>query len=129
MTTSATTPMRYWRAGRLDVAIGSERGDRVQYGRRVVVHLHVVPALRHPSVRTDEEGRPRDTHERPPVQALLLPDAVLLGHRVVLVGEEGEVERMLRGELGLAGSIQHAHPEHRRLALLELRQRVPERAR
>src|SRR5438132_13883987 len=39
-----------------------------------------------------------------------------------------EVELVLRGELGLTRDVQHAYPEHGRVALLELRQRVPERA-
>src|SRR6266498_3447204 len=100
----------------------------LQYGLDVPVHLHVVPATRDDTVGSDEVSRARETHETLPVHALLFPRTVPLRHLVIRVDEEGKVQLVLPGKLGLALGIEDAHPQHGHLALLEIRQRVAEGA-
>ena len=77
------------------------------YGRqhvlRVPVYLHVIPAPYHPPVRADQKGRPGDAHEGLPVEALLLPDTVFLGHRVVLVRQEGALPKFQKSNAAVLG--------------------------
>src|SRR5260221_2887169 len=100
----------------------------LQHLLRVPVHLDVVPALLHLPVRADEVRRARDAHVLLAVVRLLLPDAVLVRDLVLGIGEEGEVEVVLLRELRLARLVQDADAEDGRLARLETRQVVAERA-
>ncbi len=66
------------------------------------------------AVRTDQEGRPDDPDRLLAVQGLLAPGPVGLAHRVVGVGEQGELEAVLLPELlVLVGAVgrdaQHGH--------------------
>src|SRR5579872_7155886 len=92
------------------------------------VHLHVVPTSGHLALRVDEVRRANDAHERPSVHRLLLPDPVLLGGGVILVGEQRKGEVVLLSEGSLARLVQDADAEDRRLAGLKLWQVVAEGA-
>src|SRR5688500_14514435 len=85
-------------------------------------NLHVIPALDDLAVGSDQIRRPRDAHELAAVQRLLLPDAVLLGNRVVRVREQREREAVLGGELRLALLVEDADAEDHRLAAFVGRQ-------
>src|SRR5882724_13668243 len=106
----------------------SELVDRAEHVGGVAVHLHVVPAPDHLAVGPDEIGHPGHPHVRATVEALLLPRSEAIGHLVLGIGQQREVELVLAGELGLARGVQHAHPENGRLAFLEGGQRVAEGA-
>ena len=95
----------------------------------VAVDLDAVPALHDLAVGTDQICRARHAHVLLAVHGFLLPHAVLLHHRVIRIGEQRELESVLLREPRLALRVEHADAEHRRLALLELRQVVLEGAR
>src|ERR1700741_3910431 len=91
----------------------SDLVDGPQDVGRVPVDLHVVPAARHLAVGPDEIGHAGHAHVGPAVEALLLPRAVLEGHLVVRIGEQGEIQLVLAREAGLARGVEHADPQHR----------------
>src|SRR5262249_48544148 len=59
-------------------------------------------------------------HELAAVEAALLPGAVFVGNRMILVGQQRERQVVLRGELRLALRVKHADAEHGRANLLEM---------
>src|ERR1700739_3511913 len=60
------------------------------------VGFHVIPGPLHLAVRTDEEGGGDGADGLLPVHRLLTPSAVLLHHLLVGVGQEWELELVLR---------------------------------
>ena len=72
---------------------------RRQYLFSVSGHRDLGPDLRNPLVGTDQESRPDDAHELPPVHRLLLPDAVGLEHAMCFVRTERDGEFVLGLEL------------------------------
>src|SRR5688572_1346964 len=106
----------------------SELLDGGKHFLGVAINLHAVPALDHFSIRADQIRGPRHAHVLLAVHGFLLPHAVLLDHRMILVGEQRELQPVLVRELRLAPRVEHADAQHGGLALLELRQVVLERA-
>ncbi len=75
---------------------GGERRERARCGR---IGLDVVLREHDRAVLVDHERAADDAHRRLAVVLLLAPGAVGLGHRVILVGEQPEAERVLVAEL------------------------------
>src|SRR3546814_21114361 len=73
--------------------------ERLQELLRRVLRADLGPGLDDLAVLVDQERRADDAQVLPAVYRLLAPGAVLLGHGVVGVGEEGEAERVLVVEL------------------------------
>src|SRR5215813_1583596 len=94
----------------------------------VSVHLHPGPHPSHRSRAVDEKRGAGDALELPPVEGLVPPGAVILRHRVVLVGQQGEGELVLPGEPGVAGGVVGAHAQDHRSGLHQLRVLVAEGA-
>src|SRR3970282_494598 len=76
-------------------------------------------ARRGAALRGEEERAAGGAHVRPPVVLLLDPAAVRLRHGMILVGQEGEVQRELLGEGLLARGPPGADPPDDRVALGE----------
>src|SRR5262245_20109347 len=86
----------------------------------------LVPALRDLAFGVDQVGDARDAHVLAAVHALLLPRAVLVGHGVILIRQQREVQLVLHRKLCLARRVEYAHADDRCLDLREVRQRVAE---
>ena len=85
--------------------------------------------VRDPTIRADEIRGPYHTHVRLAVILLFLPYTVLLGDRVVGVGEERERQVILLLELRLCRDRIRAHAENDRIESLEPREGVAKLAR
>ena len=93
------------------------------------VDFDVVPASGDFSVAIDQVRRPYVAHELASVERFLLPHAVLLGHRMVFVGEQWKRDVELLREARLARFVENADTKHSRFRLLELRQVIAKVAR
>ena len=90
--------------------------------------FHLLDQVSHLTIGPDDKGRARDAHVLLPVHAPLLPDAVLLGDRVIGIGQQGEVElELVRELLHLRQGI-GADAEHDEFRLVVLGERVPKPA-
>src|ERR1700730_10077864 len=86
--------------------------------------LYVVHDLLDVPVRIDHEGRAADTLVLLSEVRLLTPDAVLLGDRMIRVGEEGKREAVLVFELHMGAFVIGRDPEYDRSRALKLAVRV-----
>src|ERR1700738_3773434 len=66
-----------------------QRRDRLGHFGRVAGGFHLLEHLGDAAPGVDDEGGARVAPVLPPVHRLLLPHAVLVGHGMPLVGEEG----------------------------------------
>ena len=97
--------------------------------RGVALRVDLLEHVRDASVGADQERRAHDAHVRLAVVHLLLPHAVLLGHRVVGVGEQRERELELLLELRLRRDGVGADAEDHCIESLEPREGVAKLAR
>ena len=81
------------------------------------------------SINTNHEGRPRDAKIFLSVHALLLPDPIFLGDRVIGVGKEREVQMELFRKLRDRGGFIRADAKNDDMGLVVVRQRVAKPAR
>ena len=110
-------------------ACGPQRAvERLQHLLGVAVHPHPREDLAHDALGVDHEGGADHADDLLAVQHLLAPGPVLLGHGLVGVGEEGEVQLVLGLELLVGRERVAAHAEHDRALLLEGGLAVAERA-
>src|SRR6266704_841642 len=72
---------------------------------------HLRPDPRDLALLVDEERRALDAEVLPPVQVLLLPDAVRLGDAAVDVTQQREIQVILIPELHMAVRVVPAHAE------------------
>src|SRR5687767_11018605 len=96
--------------------VGSALIHGVEHGLGVTLDFDVVPAPGDLAVRSNQVGRPGDPHVGPAVARLLLPHAVLLGHFVIGVGQQREVDVVFGRELRLALLVENAHAQDGGLA-------------
>src|SRR3954454_14091136 len=112
-TPSTPTCMSARNASRSALVIVSSpmSGHRLQEVRRGVLRRDLVPGLRDLSLLVDEERGAQDAHVLAAVHRLLGPHVERLGHRVVLIREQREAERVLVVELLLLRGLVGADPE------------------
>src|SRR3954454_22734600 len=80
---------------------GAELAERLEHDLVVCLGRDLRKHLRDLALGVDQEGRAADAEVGLAVHLLLAPDAIEVGDLVVLVGEEGEVEAVLVGEVSL----------------------------